>query len=158
MATNGKSGNVLNQLEDLLELYLVKKVPGLPSNVKEILVKITPWANVVFIILGLLAIPVLLTVLGIGAALAPFAALGGASVVQAGVMGIAWAVIAVVTLVLEILAAKGLFAHAEKSWRYLYWAELLGFVGNVLSANLTSALIAVLFIYLLFQIKSYFNK
>lgn len=158
MATNERSGNVLGQLEGLLELYLVKKAPGLPPNVKEILAKITPWANVVFIILGLLAIPVLLTVLGIGAALAPFAALGGASVVQAGVMGIAWAVIAVISLVLEIMAARGLFNQSEKAWRYLYWAELLGFVGNLLSVNLASALVSVLFIYLLFQIKSYFGK
>ena len=37
----------LAQLESVLEEYLVKKAPGIPANIKELIVKFAPWLTII---------------------------------------------------------------------------------------------------------------
>lgn len=156
MATT-KDKSLLQQVEDLLELYLYKKVPAVPENVREVLVKVAPWANVVGIVFGIMALPLLFAALGLGSMLAPFAALGGVSGVQFGTTLLISTLFVIPVLVLQIMAAKGLFNKEAKGWRYLFYAVQLSAVQSIIGFSVMGVLWAAVFIYLLFQIRSEFK-
>lgn len=157
MATEKKQ-SVLGQVEDLFEEYLYKKTPALPENIREVLVKVTPWVNVIGIVLALMALPVIFAALGLGAVLAPFAALGGAGAVQLGTMLLVSTLLMIPTLVLEIMAAKGLFALQARAWKLIFYVQLIMVVQALITFNIMGIVWALVFIYLLFQIRSSFNK
>ncbi len=144
--------NPLQQLDALLDQYLVKKAPALPDNVKEAIVKYGPY---VVLVLMLLALPGILFALGLGAVAAPFAYLGG---VRAGVTFSFGVIIALISLVVEAIALPGLFKRTASAWRLVYYSTLIGAVGNLVSFNLGSLIIGTLLsLYILFQIKSYYK-
>lgn len=153
MATEKKQ-SLLAQVEETLELYLYKKAPAVPENVREILVKVAPWVNVIGIVMGLLALPAIFALFGIGAALAPFAALGGASTIHLGTTLVISTLLLVPVLVLQIMAAKGLFNQEAKAWKLMFYAELLSAVSSLIGFSITGVLWSLVFIYLLFQIRS----
>lgn len=155
---SAKTQSLLGQVEEMLELYLYKKTPALPVNVRDILVKITPWANVVGIVFGLMALPIIFAALGLGAVVAPFAALGGAGAVQFGAMMFVSILFIIPILVLQIMAAKGLFNLEAKAWKWVFYAQLLSGVSSLISFSIMGVVWALVFIYLLFQIRSSFNK
>ena len=41
----------MKQLNKTLEMYLVKRAPALPKNIKEILVKFAPWLAIIGVVL-----------------------------------------------------------------------------------------------------------
>lgn len=141
----------ISQLESQLEDIFVKKVPALPENIKEIIVKISPYLAVVGVILGL---PAVLTILGLGAIAAPFAVLGGYS----SFTGLISVIFAGIIIVLEILAIPGLFSRSIKAWRFLYYSVLVSAVSNLISLNLGGLIIGTaISFYFLFQVKSYYK-
>lgn len=151
MATNDFQ-SYLSKLEDTLALYLVKKAPVLPANIKEAIVKFAPWITLVVLILTL---PLVLAVLGLGALVTPFAFLGG---VTAGTNFILTLLFSGVSLVLEALAIPGLFKRSKKAWNLIFYAALLGGIQNVVTFNLGGLLIGTLLsLYLLFQVKEYYK-
>lgn len=147
----------LGQLEDMLELYLVKKAPfQLPASAKELIVKVMPWATLIIMIL---ALPVVLLALGLGAfagiltgVLGPFAAVSYAQGLTFSV------VVLLVSVVLELIAIPGLFAKSVKGWRFVYWATLVSLVSSLMSFQIVSGLVgALISLYILFQVKSYYR-
>ncbi len=153
MATSNSFNSMLGQLEDKLDLYLIKKAPALPAGAKDAIVKFGPWITLILIIL---AAPVLLALLGLGALLAPFSFLGGLS---AGFLYIVHLALTIVVLVIEIMALPGLFKQQRRSWRLMYYATLVGVVQNVLSFNIVGLIIgSLLTLYILFQVKSYYTN
>lgn len=129
-----------------LDFYLVQKAPfQLPPNAKEWIVKYGPWITVVLLVL---ALPPLLFVLGIGAAIMPFGGVGYAT-------GFGFAMIAlVVELGLMIAALPGLFARKMSGWQLLFYAQLASFVFSVLSGSIIGALVGGLIsMYILFQVR-----
>src|SRR3990167_11475335 len=103
-ASKGKDfKSYLQQLEDLLHEYLVKKAPALPGNIKEAIVNFAPWITLVILILTL---PLVLAVFGLGAFFAPFSFLGG---ITAGTNYLLTILFSGVQLVLEAMAIPGLF-------------------------------------------------
>jgi hypothetical protein len=129
-----------------LDFYLVQKAPfQLPPNVKEWIVKYGPWITVVLLII---ALPPLLFVLGIGAALMPFGGIGYAT-------GFTFATIMLcVQLGLMIAALPGLFARKMAGWQLLFYAQLASFVFSVLSGALIGAIVGGLIsMYILFQVR-----
>ena len=64
----------MNDWETKLEEIFGKKAPQLPANAKEAIVKCGPYITLVLLVLSL---PVILIGLGLGAIVAPFAALEG---------------------------------------------------------------------------------
>ncbi len=147
----------LNKLEDTLELYLVKKAPSLPKNIKQVIVNFAPWIT---IILMIIAIPAVLLVLGLGAIVAPFSVLmGPAATASYGFTYLVSMLILAVTIILELMAIPGLFAKSKRGWRLVYYATLVGFISNLFNPlNLIGSIISTLIgLYFLFQIKEYYK-
>jgi len=142
----------LNQLEDLLHEYLVKKAPALPSNIKEAIVKFAPWATLVIFILTL---PLVLAVFGLGAFFAPFSFMGG---IAAGTNYLITILFSGIQMVLEAMAIPGLFKNTRRAWNLLYWATLIGALQNIITFNLGSLIVgSLLSLYILFQVREYYK-
>ena len=146
-----KSG--LGGLEKTLQVYFLDKAPfQLPDGVKEFIVKWGPWIILVLLIFSL---PALLLAFGLGALVAPFAFLGG---LGAGVSYGVGMIFSAVVLVVEALALPGLFGRKMSGWRMMFYASLIGALGNLISFNLGGLVIGtILSLYVLFQIKSYYK-
>ena len=127
-----------------LDEYLVKKAPfQIPEGGKEFIVRFGPWISLVLL---LMALPFLLIALGLGAVVAPFA-----GVRYSTGFGIA-ATFALVQVVMLGMALPGLFARKMSGWTLLFYEQLVGFVGSVLSGSIIGGIIGALIgLYILFQ-------
>ena len=66
--------SILSQLEDTLELYLVKKAPNLPKTIKDLIVVLTPW----FTLLGIIfSIPLVFVAFGLSTLIGPLSVITG---------------------------------------------------------------------------------
>jgi len=148
----------LNNLEQILEEYLVKKAPfQLPKNVKEIIVKFAPYLAILGVVMG---IPGVLALLGAGTILAPLGFVGG-MMTGRPFLGMGYLVSIIflgVMVVLEALAIPGLFSKSKKAWTFIYWSALVGVVQNIVSFNMGGLVIGGLIsMYFLFQVKEYYK-
>jgi hypothetical protein len=143
-------------LEDTLDLYLVKKAPALPANVKELIVQFAPWITLVLLIVTL---PAVLIALGLGALAAPLAFLLTPAVgVGFGVTYTLSMLVLAVSLVLEAMSIPGLFKRTAQGWRYVYFATLISIASSLLSLSVISGVFfGLIGLYFLFQIKSYYG-
>jgi hypothetical protein len=145
--------SLVGQFENTLEEYLYRRVPHLPAQWQELLVKIAPYLTILFVILS---IPVILLALGAGAAFGPLALIGGGAGAVAG-LGLA-IIVFIISVVLEALAIPGLFARKKQGWRLLFYSTLVNAVYNIVTFNLFGFIIGTLLsLYLLFQIKSHYH-
>jgi hypothetical protein len=145
------------QLEDMLNQYLNKKAPAIPTAGKEALVKFAPYLAILSVIL---MIPTILAVLGLGAFLAPLGLIGGAMTGRPflGFGYLIGVVFSIVILVLTILSINPLFKRERKGWLYMYYAALLGGVNSILHLDLVGLIITTgLWLYLLFQVREYYK-
>jgi hypothetical protein len=142
----------LKSLEDTLDLYFGQKAPAMPTNIKELIVNLAPWLT---LILGLLSLPAILFVFGLGTLLAPFSFLGG---VRAGFnYGLSMIVLAV-SVVLEFLSIPGLFKRSRQGWNFVYYSALVNALYNIVSFNLGGLIIgALISFYVLFQVREYYK-
>lgn len=139
----------LAQLESSLDIYLRQKAPPLPKNIKDLIVSLAPWLNIVLIILGL---PAILAVLGIKAYVSPFAYWTG--VRWTGFYSLSLIFLGA-TLLLRAMALPGLFSKSQGAWKLLYYSILLNLVYSLLNYNLVGGLIgAVIGLYFWFQVKA----
>lgn len=135
-----------SDLVGFLDFYLVKKAPfQIPDAAKEWIVQWGPWITVVLLVL---ALPPLLFVLGIGAALVPFGGVGYAT-------GFTYlTLVLIVQLGLMLAALPGLFARKMAGWQLMFYAQLLSFMFSLLSGSIIGAFVgAVISLYLLFQVR-----
>jgi len=140
--------SALHQLEETLDLYLKKKAPDIPKNVKDLIVSFAPWIN---ILLMVLAVPALLAVFGISAYVSRWAYLSGVSM---GVMYYISMALLGLTLLLRGMAIPGLLSRSIKGWRFVYYSVFVDAIYSLLSYNAAGAVIgAVIGLYVLFQIK-----
>lgn len=141
------------EIDKFCEEYLVKKAPfAIPENWKEILVKVIAWVNVIRIVMALLALPVLL---GLGALIGVLDVASGATINPlSNIWGILSLVFTLASLVLYILAAKGLFARKAQAWRLIFYAQLLSVVQSLVAGQLVSMIIGlVIGMYVLYQMR-----
>lgn len=160
-AKSGKSDlkGGINQLEALLDEYMVKKAPfALPKGVKEFIATVSPYLIIIFTIM---ALPLILAAMGLSAFLTPFAMMGGFG------LGFGWGfgaivslVIAVVTIVMELMAVPGLFKRTKKSWRLLFYVSIISLIGSIISIHgIVSGIIgAIIGWYILFQMKDMYKN
>ena len=142
----------LTQLDETLELYLVKKAPALPVNAKEAIVKFAPWITLIMIVL---ALPAILAIFGLGAIVMPFSYIGG---LRYGLNYTLSMIVAAVVLVVEAIAIPGLLKRSKGAWNLVYYATLIGAVQNLLTFNIGGLVIGTLLsLYILFQVKSYYK-
>lgn len=149
------SKNPISQLEEFLELYLVKKAPfQLPPAAKEWIVKLSPWLTIIFMVLLL---PLLLLALGLGTLGVGFLALSGR--VVSGVWFYAQMGLVIIMMVLELMAIPGLFKRARKAWRLLFYLALFNAAMMLVEGNISGLILGTLIgLYILFQVKELYNK
>lgn len=141
----------LTQIEEKLDLYFGQKAPAMPENIKELIVKYSPYLILIMMVLSL---PALLFALGLGSIIMPFAFAGayhpGFSISI---------IISLVAMVLEVMALPGLFKRTKNSWELMFYSSLLMIVSYILDFNIGSLIIGgAISFYILFQIKSYYKN
>lgn len=157
MAKNTDLKSALGQLEETLELYLVKKAPfTLPENIKELIVNLAPWLVIVGLIL---TIPGILMVFGLGALVAPFTPFFGPGyAVSYGINYLLSMATLAVVVVLEALAVPGLFKRSKKAWTLIFYSSLVAVVSGILGGNLIGAVVGgVISLYFVFQVRQYYK-
>jgi len=127
-----------------LEEVFLKKLPSLPDNIVEIIVKITPW---LVLIVGVMSIPGILAVLGVGGIFSVFPLISGRTVFVYGI-------VALVQLAVELMAVPKLFKKELEGWKLLFWANTLGILTAVLNASVFGLLGVAISYYILYQIKA----
>jgi hypothetical protein len=128
-----------------LDFYLVRKAPAIPEAGREWIVKWGPWIAVVLIALSL---PLILALLGIGAAWMPFSF----GYYYAG-FGLAM-VFLLVHFGLMIASLPGLFARKMQGWRLMFYAQIASLIEGLLYGAILNAIVGALIgFYILFQIR-----
>lgn len=154
--TGAKSS--LPGLEGFFDTYLRIKAPWqLPSRAKEWIVQYGPWISLVLLILGaLVLIPLLTLALGLTAITLPYAAAGGG--LHTSLWGWFHILLSLVVLVMQGMAIPGLMKRKLSGWKLLYYAELLSVAISIINIDIIGALLGlVIGMYLIFQIRSYYN-
>ncbi|MFH1244516.1 MAG: hypothetical protein V1487_03025 [bacterium] len=136
-----------DQLDKVLSEYLIKKVPALPTEIKDLLVKLAPFFAILSVILGL---PAILAVFGLGAFMTPFAWVVGA---RTATFWLFW-LVSLVQIGFAGLSIKPLFARAGHGWRLMYYSQLVSIVTSLNHFNVMSLAFTLLSLYLLYQVKS----
>jgi hypothetical protein len=138
-------------LEKELAPLFLDRLPPVSVGVKEGFVKYFPWITLVLMVLLL---PVVILAFGLGAVLSPLSFLGG---LGSGVFYIISVGLTGLVLVLDLLALNGLFNRKRRGWVLAYYAQLVSIVSSILSFSIFSILLAAGFMYLLFQVRSYYK-
>jgi hypothetical protein len=150
----------LKSLEKLLDEYMIKKAPfTLPREVKEFIVKISPYLIIVLVIM---ALPIIFAAVGVSVLLAPFAMMG-----MTGGYGFSWGfgsiislVVTIFALVMELMAVSGLFKRTKGAWRLVFYASIVGLIGSILSVHgiIGGIIGAIIGWYILFQVKELYKN
>lgn len=145
--------NALAKLEEILELYLVKKAPfSIPTNIKDLIVQFAPYLTILGVILE---VPAVLTIFGFGGFFYSFPGFWTPRFSFFYQLSI---VVLLATMVLEAMAIPGLFQRTKKAWRLLYYAALVWVVFNLVHFDLVGAIVSGLIsFYILFQVKEYYR-
>lgn len=146
-----KKGASLNSVVIYLE-QLYAKLPSLPANIKEFIVMVTPWLALIFGILGVLGS---LSAFGISVVASPLVALGGGFSAATGL--IVATVIGLIASVMELIAFPALLNKKMSGWTMLFWVEALGVLSAVISLSGFGVIMALVWYYFIFQIKSYYK-
>lgn len=149
---------ITNQLETILDKYMVKKAPfAMPAEVKEFIVKISPYLIILFAIMSL---PLILGAIGLTAVLTPFAMMGGYGYGSWGFGMIISLIATAISLVMEVMAVPGLFKRTKASWRLIFYASIVSLIGGILAVHgIFGAIIgAIIGWYILFQVKDMYKN
>lgn len=143
----------MNSLISTLDIYLIKKAPSLPVNIKEILVQFAPWITIITVIASL---PVILGIFGLGAM---FYSLPFAGYAAAAGFNYTLAVIFLgISVVMRALAVPGLLARSKSGWNMLFYATIVNAVYQIINFEIIGMVIGTLItLYLLFQVKEYYK-
>jgi hypothetical protein len=148
----------INEADKFFEDIYIKKAPfTIPEDWKEMIVKITPYLNILGIVMAIAAIPVLL---GIGTLSVMFGAMSGATLNPlSNIGGILAAAFSLGGIVLSVMAAQGLFKRKASAWKLVFYGSLLSVVQSVLTLNIAGlAMTFIVGMYILYQIKSKYTN
>lgn len=138
---------------EIEKIVLSKNIPGLPENVKEIIVKLSPWLTLISMIMLL---PLILAAFGLSAIGLPFSYLGGIR------MGFGYTIGLVFTfgvIALQLMAIPGLFKRQEKAWRLVFYSIILSLVQQLFRFDIVGLVVGgAISFYFLFQVKSKYAK
>lgn len=143
----------LGQLEGTLDLYFGQKAPNLPKDIKEIIVKLSPYLVALMLLLSL---PAILAVLGISALFAPVSYGLGLNYGFNYTLGI---IFLVVSVVISALALPGLFKRTKASWRLMFYSSIINLVHSLVTFSWGTLLIGgAISFYILFQVREYYKN
>lgn len=141
----------MDSLTKSLETYLVKQAPSLPKNIKEILVKIAPWLEIVSVVV---TVPVIFGLMGFNAMMYGTTYGGYVATTSFSLPTI----FVLVGFILMLLAIPGLFNRTKMGWNYVYYSVLINAVYSLISYQFFGMIVGTLVsLYVLFQIKSYYK-
>jgi len=143
----GKDNSIIVSLENVYA-----KLPPLPAGVKEFAVAVAPWLAIIFGILGLLGS---LAAFGFSTIASPLIAIGGGVGLATNI--IISSIIGLVTSVMMIVAFPSLLKKKEFGWVLLFWVQVLAVVSAVITLSIYSVVLALIWFYFIFQIKSYYK-
>ena len=144
----------MDGLMKTLELYFVKKAPALPKSIKEIIVSLAPWLEIIG---AIMTIPPIFAILGFNAMMfgTPY---GGYLAARSGFNFSLGMVFLLAGFVLMLLAIPGLFKRSKIGWNYVYYSVLVNAVYSLINMQLFGLIVGTLIsFYLLFQVKSYYK-
>jgi hypothetical protein len=141
-------------LKPLAQAYA--KAPALPTNAKDFLVTVAPWAALIF---GALVLVGSIGGLGLFTVFSPLAYLyAGAGYTTFLLIS---AVVGIVEGVILLLAFIPLRKRKLRGWNLLVWSEVLAIVGSAVSLNVGSVVwaivVAAIAFYFLFQVEAYYK-
>lgn len=144
--------NILTSVDTQLDLYLVKKAPSIPANIKELIVKYGPYLIIVSL---LISAPSILALFRVNSYLDGLGYMVGNQYSANYRFSL---IILGLCLLLQALAIPGLLKRSLSSWRLLYYSVFVTALSSLINLNLISLLVGSLIsFYLLFQIKSYYK-
>jgi hypothetical protein len=128
-----------------------EKLPSLPKDAKELLVKITPWVALIFGVLGVLRG---IAGLGILTVFSPLAMMGGVKVVGLGFISpLLW----LISSALLLAAFPGANKRKTQGWNFLVYSEAVSLITNILAVSLSGVIFTLVAFYLIYQIRSYYR-
>ncbi len=145
---------LVKQLEVFLDEYMVTKAPfAIPQGGKDFIVTASPYLVIIMVVL---AVPALLAVVGVSTMMAPIAMMGGVGYGLGTLLALAFSAVAVV---IEAMAVPGLFKRTKSAWRLVFYATIIGAIGNLISFNIVGGIITAAIVwYVLFQVKSQYTN
>ncbi|MFA6007335.1 MAG: hypothetical protein WC784_01660 [Candidatus Shapirobacteria bacterium] len=142
----------LTEIENKLDFYFGKKAPAMPENIKELIVKYSPYLTILVMII---AVPTILFAFGVGSAFSSIAYLTGSF----RPLLYFESLLALVAIVLEFLALPGLFKRTKKAWQFMFYATLVGLLNSLIGVKIFDLILdGLISFYILFQIKSYYKN
>ena len=145
-----KGGSLFNQAEVYFDDLFLKKLPPLPAQVRDILVKLAPFWAIVLIAFAVIQIVFgsLAVLFGLLGTLLSIATLSGSSVISS-VLGVVQSIVglALGALILMYLAKslRGLFDQKAAGWQALFRAEMVSLAYSVFSWLMTFLISVVSF-------------
>jgi len=137
-----KGGGVFNQAELFFDDLFLKKLPPLPAQIRDLLVKLAPFWAICMIAFAVLQIVFgsLAVLLGLLGTFLSIATLSGSSVISS-VLGIVRSIVglALGALILIYLAksVRGLFNQKDVGWQALFRAKVVSLIYAVFSWLMT---------------------
>src|SRR5262245_25072783 len=127
-AIDAKGEGIFKQAEVIFDDLFVKKLPPLPDNIRDILVKLAPFWAILLIVLTALGIvfgslSILLSLVGTILSIATLSASGVISSVLSIVQAVVNLAFGAIILLFLAKSVKGLFDQRAVGWQYLFRAE-----------------------------------
>jgi hypothetical protein len=141
-AVDIKGGGIFNQAELFFDDLFLKKLPPLPAQIRDLLVKLAPFWAICLIAFAVLQIVFgsLAVLLGLLGTFLSIATLSGSSVIRS-VLGIVQSIagLALGALILIYLAKslRGLFNYKDVGWQALFRAKMVSLIYAVFSWLMT---------------------
>jgi hypothetical protein len=141
-AIDMKGGSIFNQAELFFDDLFLKKLPPLPAQIRDLLVKLAPFWAICMIAFAVLQIVFgsLAVLLGLLGTFLSIATLSGSSVISS-VLGIVRSIVglALGALILIYLAKslRGLFNYKDVGWQALFRAKMVSLIYAVFSWLMT---------------------
>lgn len=141
--------NIAQMAADILD-----KLPPLPENWKAIFIKWYPW---ILIIGALLALPWVLTALGLAPVASVFT-LGGLEALAPGVKGTGlMLIISIVNIVISLIGGFQMRNMKKTGWNLAMISEGLDILSTLSSRSTLGLLFSLIIIYFLWQVKDRYN-
>ena len=129
----------------------VKKVPALPTNIKELLVQFAPWGAILTIVL---ALPTVLSIFGLSSYIGRYGFMYG----NVGARYMLVIAFLIANIILRGLSIPGLFSKSIKGWNFFFYSILLYAVYSLINFDIIGGLISTLIsLYLAFQVKEFYK-
>jgi hypothetical protein len=136
----------LDDLEEKAYSYFSDKVPSIPAEAKETIVKFLPYAVILILLAQAAAIVSFFQISTV------FDGLGYLYSVNPGVIGVISIILLGLALCLEAMALSYLFKHRLYGWRLLTYAVILTQINELINLNIINLLFSGLIIlFILFQ-------